>query len=39
MCTTYVFQDPKTGNHLKVWESWEPLEPSDIVSDGYTPYK
>ncbi len=33
MCTTYVFQDPKTGNHLKVWESWGPLEPSDTVPD------
>ncbi len=37
MCTTYVFQDPKTGNHLEVWESWEPLEPSDTVPDGCTP--
>ncbi len=39
MCTTCVFQDPKTGNHLEVRESWEPLEPSDIVSDECTPYK
>ncbi len=38
MCTTYVFQDPKTGNYLEVWESWEPLEPSDTVPDGCTPY-
>ncbi len=33
MCTTYVFQGPKTGNHLEVWESWGPLEPSDTVPD------
>ncbi len=39
MCTTYVFKDPKTGNHLEAWESWEPLEPSDTVPDGRTPYK
>ncbi len=33
MCTTYVFQDPKTGDLLEVRESWEPLEPSDSVPD------
>lgn len=38
MCSTYVYQDPQSRNHLEIWESWDPLEESDTVPDGCTPF-